>query len=253
MRSVRVCSLVLVGGMLLTGCMYPNGQPNQTATGALVGGGLGAATGALVARHRGPGALVGGAIGALAGGMIGQSMDFDAAQRQRLEAQAPRTLERVQQAQPLGLADVKALSQAGVSDDLIISQIMNSHTVYQLTTADIIDLKNSGVSERVIDYMINTPQTAGSMSSAATDESSAAVVYTPPPMPAAPPPMATQTIVVAPGPDFVWLDGYWGWGVGGWAWFGGHWDRPPHPHAFWVHGRWVPEHNHWRWASPHWR
>jgi len=247
-----VWSLVLVGGLLLTGCQTPHGQPNRTATGALIGGGVGAATGALVARHRGAGALVGGAIGALGGALVGQSMDIKAEQRQRLKAEAPRTLERVQQSQPLGLEDVKALAKAGVSDDTTIAQIASTRTVYQLSTADIIDLKNAGVSERVIDYMINTPQTVGSASESNTDSSSA-VVYNPPPMPAAPPPMETQTIVVAPGPDFIWLDGYWGWGVGGWAWFGGHWDRPPHPHAFWVRGRWVPEHNHWRWEPPHWR
>lgn len=247
-----VCSLVLVAGLLLTGCETPYGQPNRTATGALIGGGFGAATGALVGHHRGSGALVGGALGALAGGMIGQSMDMDAAQRERLEAQAPQTYQRVQQSQPLGLADIKALSKAGVSDDLIISQIINSHTVYQLTTADIIDLKNSGVSERVIDYMINTPQTVASTSEATT-ESSSAVVYNPPPMPAAPPPTSVQTVIVAPGPDYVWLDGAWSWGVGGWIWLDGRWAHPPHPHAFWVRGRWVPEHNHWRWESPHWR
>ena len=55
------------------------------------------------------------------------------------------------------MADVKALVKAGVSDDLVISQIRNSRTVYHLGTADIIDLKNSGVSERIIDFMINTP------------------------------------------------------------------------------------------------
>ena len=31
--------------------------------------------------------------------------------------------------------------------------------MYRLTTAEIIDLKQSGVSEKVIDYMINTPAT----------------------------------------------------------------------------------------------
>jgi hypothetical protein len=34
--------------------------------------------------------------------------------------------------------------------------IRNSRTVYRLTTAEIIDLKESGVSNKVIDFMINT-------------------------------------------------------------------------------------------------
>ena len=58
--------------------------------------------------------------------------------------------------QPLGLADVKMLAKSGVSDEVILSHIRNSQTVYRLTTAEIIDLKNSGVSEKVIDFMINT-------------------------------------------------------------------------------------------------
>jgi hypothetical protein len=59
------------------------------------------------------------------------------------------------QLQPIGLADVKALAKAGLSDEVIISQIRNSRTVYRLSAAEIIDLKQSGVSEKVIDYMIN--------------------------------------------------------------------------------------------------
>ena len=59
--------------------------------------------------------------------------------------------------QPLGLADVKMLARSGVSDEVIISQIRNSHTVYHLSAAEILDLKDAGLSERVIDFMINTP------------------------------------------------------------------------------------------------
>lgn len=54
------------------------------------------------------------------------------------------------------MADIKALAGAGLSDDVILSHIRNSQAVYHLTTAEIIDLKKSGVSEKVIDYMINT-------------------------------------------------------------------------------------------------
>jgi hypothetical protein len=59
--------------------------------------------------------------------------------------------------QPLGTADVKMLAKSGISDEVIISQIRNSLTVYHLTAADILDLKDAGVSEKVIDFMINTP------------------------------------------------------------------------------------------------
>jgi len=82
---------------------------------------------------------------------------MDQQQREILARQSPATLQRVEQGQPLGLADIKALAKAGVSDEVIISQIRNSRVVYRLTTAEIIDLKDSGVSQKVIDFMINSP------------------------------------------------------------------------------------------------
>jgi hypothetical protein len=57
------------------------------------------------------------------------------------------------------LADVKALVKAGIGDEVILSQIRNSQAKYHLTAAEIIDLKNSGISEKVIDFMINTAST----------------------------------------------------------------------------------------------
>ena len=57
----------------------------------------------------------------------------------------------------MSVADVKAMARAQVSDDTIIAQIVNSHTVYHLSATDIIDLHQAGVSQKVIDFMINTP------------------------------------------------------------------------------------------------
>jgi len=54
------------------------------------------------------------------------------------------------------VAEIKVLVKSGLSDAVILSQIRNNHAVFHLTTAEIIDLKNSGVSEKVIDFMINT-------------------------------------------------------------------------------------------------
>ena len=157
MKKMIYCgSLVMV--LAVAGCYTPEGQPDRTASGALAGGALGAGTGAIIGSqggHAGEGALIGGAIGALTGGIIGNSMDQQ--QRERVVRESPETMQRVEQGQPLGLADIKALTKAGVSDDVILSQIRNSHVVYRLSTAEIIDLKDSGVSQRVIDFMINTP------------------------------------------------------------------------------------------------
>lgn len=154
-QSVLSITAVIV---LLAGCQTPDGRTDRTASGALGGAVLGAGTGAIIGSasgDAGAGAAIGGALGALTGGIIGQSIDQ--AQRESLDRQSPQTLHRVEQGQPLGLADVKALARAGVSDEVMISQIRNSRTAYRLSTAEIIDLKDAGVSERVIDFMINTP------------------------------------------------------------------------------------------------
>jgi hypothetical protein len=170
--------------------------------------------------------LIGAAVGAVAGGLIGHSLDQQ--QQQQLRQQAPQTYVRVDQGQPLGVADVKALAVASVSDDVIISQIRNSRTVYHLSAADIIDLRNAGVSNRVIEFMINTPGTYGAMPA---PQASTVVVTQPPPPPPA------ETVVVASSPGYVWIGGEWAWN-GGWIWVAGHWGYPPYPHAVWVHGYW---------------
>jgi len=203
--------VVAVTGISLAGCMSSRGLPDYTASGALAGATTGALIGSM-ARHPGPGALVGGALGAVVGGLIGR--DMDQAQEAQLRAQAPRTLERVEQGRPLTVADVQSLAKAGISDDLIISQIRNSRTVYHLTTADIIALKEAGVSDRVIDFMINTP----------TRISSAQV----PGVIGPPPPPPERIIVVRPVPDYFWVAGAWLWLGDHWAWHRGHWHRPGH-------------------------
>jgi len=225
--------------MLLTGCQYPNGEPNNTASGALVGGGIGAISGAAIGgpRNGGAGALIGAAAGAITGGLIGNSLDQQ--QQERLRAQAPQTYTRVDQGQPLSVADVKALSEAKVSDDVIINQIRNSHTVFHLSASDIIDLHNAGVSENVINFMISTPSLVGAAQTAT-------VVTEAPPLP------PVETVVVAPGPGYIWVDGEWVWS-GRWVWVAGYWAWPPYPHAVWVRGGWSRGPHGWHGTRGHWR
>jgi hypothetical protein len=130
--------------------------------------------------------------------------------------------------------------KAGVADDIIISQIIGSHTVFHLSAADIIDLHNSGVSDRVVNYMINTPGTVTAAPATAT------VVEAAPPQP------QPETMVVAPGPGYVWVAGEWVWN-GGWVWVGGHWAYPPYPHAIWISGYWWRDYHGWHRAPGYWR
>ena len=74
--------------------------------------------------------------------------------------------------------------------------------------------------------------------------------YAPGPPPA---PYAVGAIGVAPGPGYVWADGYWDRRGGDWAWVRGSWRRPPHPHAHWVAPRWERRGNDWHRREGHWR
>ncbi len=224
--------------MVFTGCETPEGTPDRTGTGALAGGAIGAFSGAVLGgRHAGEGALIGGAIGAITGGLIGHSMDQE--ERERLRAEAPVTYARIEQGNPLAVADIKAMVSAHVGDEVIISQIQSTHSVYHLSAADIIDLKNSGVSENLIQYMINTPSTTTATAA-------------PPQVADGPPAPQTETVVVAPGPGYVWVPGNWEW-HGRWVWVGGFWAVPPHPAAVWVEGYWSRGPYGWHRVPGYWR
>jgi len=230
---------VAASAVVLTGCVDPNGQQNNTGTGALIGGALGAITGAAIGgpRHGGEGALIGAAAGLVAGGAIGNSMDQQ--QQAELRAQAPQSYVRVVQGQPLSTADVKALAKAGVSDDVIIAQIQGSHTAFHLSAADIIDLHNSGVSDRVVNFMQNTQTSADAM------QPTTMVLQE------APPPPLTETVVVErPGPDYVWIGGEWVWN-GRWFWRAGYWSF--HPGGIWVEGGWSRGPRGWYHSPGRWR
>lgn len=241
MKKIQALTIaVAASAVILTGCTYPNGEPNNTGTGALIGAGSGAALGAVLGgRNAAAGALIGGVFGALTGSIIGNSIDRD--QEAELRSEAPVTYVHVQQNQPLTVADIKALVRAKVSDDVIIAQIQNSHTVYHLSPQDIIDLHSAGVSDKVVNFMINT-------------------VNSPPPPPTVvvnsdePPPQPMEPVYAAPGPGYVWINGQWQWNGVGWVWVGGRWAYPPWPNAIWIHGYWYRgPFGGWRHVHGHWR
>jgi len=69
-----------------------------------------------------------------------------------------------------------------------------------------------------------------------------------------PPPPRYGVVGVAPGPAYVWTDGFWDWRGGGWVWAPGRWMRPPHPGAHWEPGRWdVRGGRGYRFHRGHWR
>ncbi len=49
-----------------------------------------------------------------------------------------------------------------------------------------------------------------------------------------PPPRVIRTHPGAPGPDYIWVDGYWYVVNGRYRWHDGYWTRPPYAGARWI-------------------
>ena len=144
MKKLRLaCGLVLP--ILFTcGCS----TMSNTEKGAAAGGVIGAGTGALIGSatgHTGAGALIGGAVGALSGGLVGNAIDKS---EERTAAMVAATNNPPRG--PLGITDVAQMAQQHVSDDVIISQIRSTGSVYRLSAEDVIWLKQNGVSDGVV-------------------------------------------------------------------------------------------------------
>lgn len=170
----------------LAGCR----QFGNTEAGALVGTGLGATTGAVIGAgsgHAAGGALIGAATGAIAGGLVGNAADAreerDAAIAHAEYSQAQANAAR----QALTTGDVIHMTQQGVGDGVIVGAIQSRGCRFSGDPQDIIQLKQAGVSDRVIQAMQTSPAVP------AMAAPSPAVVYG---APAPPPPV----VVVAPRP-----------------------------------------------------
>lgn len=125
---------------------------SNTGTGVLGGGVVGASIGGAIGG--GSGALIASAAGVVAGGLIGAGLDEQ--DRKVMEKSSPRTVDRMDRREPLTLNDVIKLSQSGVNDDSIIRYIRDTGSAYNLTQTQIRRLQDTGVSQRVINYMVDT-------------------------------------------------------------------------------------------------
>jgi len=68
-----------------------------------------------------------------------------------------------------------------------------------------------------------------------------------------PPAPIVEVRPVAPGPRYVWVDGYHRWNGRAYARVPGRWVVPPRARAVWVPGRWVHEKRGYYWVDGHWR
>lgn len=71
------------------------------------------------------------------------------------------------------VADVVKMSKAGLSDDIIIDQIRKKNVASDLSPDELIELKTSGVSDRVIQFLVN-PAKGESPAGSAADARAAA-------------------------------------------------------------------------------
>jgi uncharacterized protein YcfJ len=125
----------------LAGCAMTEGEQK----GALAGGAIGAATGAIIGHQSGEtgeGAVIGGALGALTGTIVGGKMEK----------------ERANNPNHLAMSTIVTMSQQGADDQTIINEIKSTSSVYYLNAEAIDYLRNNGVSNAVINYMISTGQ-----------------------------------------------------------------------------------------------
>jgi len=67
------------------------------------------------------------------------------------QAIAPTTTTKL----PYGVEDVLKLSRANVSEDIILNYIQNSGTIYNLGPQDLVYLRDQGVSDHVLNAMLN--------------------------------------------------------------------------------------------------
>jgi hypothetical protein len=63
-----------------------------------------------------------------------------------------------------------------------------------------------------------------------------------------PAPRVLRVVPRSPGPDYVWLDGYWYAEGGRYRWHNGYWTRPPYPGARWI----APRHDGERFFAGYW-
>lgn len=152
---------------------------NDTREGTVVGGGLGALTGALIGGKKNweGGALIGAGVGALAGHAMGSARDQADAQQVAIGTSIANQANAQVAATAVTNYDLSQMTAAGLSDDLIISTIQNRGGRFDMSPNGLIALKRAGVSDRVV---LAAQQASGSVGP--TPINPTVRVATPPPV-----------------------------------------------------------------------
>ena len=75
---------------------------------------------------------------------------------------------------PYGVEDILKMSRAQVSDDVIATYIQNTGTIYNLGPNDIVYLKDQGVSDRIVNTMLDQRRIANEVAAQAQQQQAAA-------------------------------------------------------------------------------
>jgi outer membrane lipoprotein SlyB len=177
--------VVLLLATTTLGCQSPHYADRGAAVGGLTGAGVGAAIGNAHG-DTAAGALIGTAVGALTGAAVGGGMDRAQAENRAYVEQRLAD----QRGQAATIQDAVVMSQAGLSDEVIISHLRGRGLQSLPTAGDLVALKNAGVSNNVLRAMQDLGSSGPVVPAAAF-------------VPAAPPVVVQETFV-QPIPVPVW-------------------------------------------------
>jgi hypothetical protein len=150
-QRLFVLAAILIS-LVPLGCRSPYYSDRGALAGGLAGAGIGAAIGD-ASGAAGPGAIIGAALGTLTGNAIGEGIDADLARsKAEIEARMGR-----QMSGAVSNDDVIAMTQAGLSEDVIATHIRAHGVARPPAVNDLIILRNQGVSDRVIQALQQTP------------------------------------------------------------------------------------------------
>ncbi|HEY2911115.1 MAG TPA: hypothetical protein VGI99_12770 [Gemmataceae bacterium] len=156
-RWAMAAALAMAAGA--SGCSTMNNTEKDATVGGLAGAGVGAVAGSLL---HAPvlGAAVGGLAGTGVGAAIGSDKDAQVQRQQNIQyATAVANAQAQANANRLGMTEVIQMSRDGQSDQVIINQIRNTGSTFQLSVADLNTLKVNNVPPSVIAEMQNARPT----------------------------------------------------------------------------------------------
>lgn len=143
--KVKILLVLFAGAALIAAGCESTGP--KTKTGAVAGGLIGATAGGIIGHQSGhglEGAGIGAAVGAIGGALVGSAMDQSDKQATAVNPDH------------IPLTKIAEMANQGTPDAVIIAEIDRTRSVYTLNSEIITYLKQNKVSDKVIDYMMNT-------------------------------------------------------------------------------------------------